>query len=294
MERMQWKGKLEFLFAGFGYTIGLGNIWRFPYRCYVNGGGAFLIPYFIATIFCTFPLLLMEMLLGQFASEGPVTIWRFCPIFEGVGWAMLFNVFITNISYIVIVMYAMFYMLVAFVNIGQPLPWQQCDSNDVDKWNTRLCRVEPFPNFDALDTESSKIDAYIHLLKTTCNVTRTATMTFLEFKDIHKYCEIGYTSPEEEYWNRFVLESHESDGVNDLGAVSGRNVLALLLVWVIVFYCCMKGVRSLSKVRKGNVNRNVFSNMISIWNNVCMFMISTMILIPSCLFRTLLYVFVEF
>ncbi|XP_064417734.1 sodium- and chloride-dependent GABA transporter 2 isoform X2 [Latimeria chalumnae] len=83
LERGQWNNKLEFVLSVTGEIIGLGNMWRFPYLCYKNGGGAFLIPYLIFLFMCGIPVFFLEIAMGQYTSQGGITCWRrICPVFE--------------------------------------------------------------------------------------------------------------------------------------------------------------------------------------------------------------------
>ncbi|ELT93481.1 hypothetical protein CAPTEDRAFT_70710, partial [Capitella teleta] len=82
--RIQWASPTEFLLTCIGYSVGLGNVWRFPYLCYKNGGGAFLIPYVIMIICIGMPLLFMEYSFGQYFGVGSLSIFKkVCPMFQG-------------------------------------------------------------------------------------------------------------------------------------------------------------------------------------------------------------------
>ncbi len=57
--RENWGSRGGFVLAAVGSAVGLGNLWRFPYEAYSNGGGAFLIPYVTAMVLVGIPLLII-------------------------------------------------------------------------------------------------------------------------------------------------------------------------------------------------------------------------------------------
>ncbi|XP_016322781.1 sodium- and chloride-dependent GABA transporter 2-like [Sinocyclocheilus anshuiensis] len=132
-DRGQWSNKLEFVLSVAGEIIGLGNVWRFPYLCYKNGGGAFFIPYLIFLFTCGIPVFFLEISLGQYTSEGGITCWRkISPLFEGIGYATQVIVALLNFYYIIVLAWGIFYLSFSF---SWNLPWASCNNT----WNTDAC-----------------------------------------------------------------------------------------------------------------------------------------------------------
>lgn len=113
----------------FSFQVGIGNVWRFPYLAYSNGGGAFLLPYVILLIFVGKPLYYMETAMGQFSRTSSLHIWRCAPIMQGVGYAMIVLSLIVAIYYNVIMAYSIIYIGASFTGITNELPWTYCGKN---------------------------------------------------------------------------------------------------------------------------------------------------------------------
>ncbi|CAG5088075.1 Similar to Slc6a18: Sodium-dependent neutral amino acid transporter B(0)AT3 (Mus musculus) [Cotesia congregata] len=92
-ERENWDSKLTFLLATVGYAVGLGNVWRFPYLAQKNGGGAFLIPYFVS------------------------------PYLGGIGISSAVVSFNVALYYNTIIAWCLFYFVQSFQS---ELPWSEC------------------------------------------------------------------------------------------------------------------------------------------------------------------------
>lgn len=111
-QRSKWGTNFGFLLAAIGSAVGLGNIWRFPYVAYENGGGAFLIPYFVALLTAGIPILMLEFALGHHKEASAPKAFRHIDAkWEWLGWwAVLFVMFGIELYYIVIIGWCVNYM----------------------------------------------------------------------------------------------------------------------------------------------------------------------------------------
>ncbi|XP_064415310.1 sodium- and chloride-dependent creatine transporter 1 [Latimeria chalumnae] len=215
-ERETWSRQMDFIMSCVGYAIGLGNVWRFPYLCYKNGGGAFLIPYILIALTGGIPIFFLEIALGQFLKAGAINVWNIAPLFKGLGYASLVLVFSLNTYYITILAWAFHYLVHSFTEV---LPWSTCNNS----WNSPNCSTR----FDHMTcVNGSAINATVG----------NGTCEQLE----------GKQSPIVEFWEKKVLKI--SGGLDEPGAMNWELVLCLLVAWAIVYFCVWKGVKYTGKI----------------------------------------------
>uniref|UniRef100_A0A8D1V6N3 Transporter n=1 Tax=Sus scrofa TaxID=9823 RepID=A0A8D1V6N3_PIG len=207
--RETWGKKIDFLLSVVGYAVDLANVWRFPYLCYKNGGGAFLIPYTLFLIIAGMPLFYMELALGQYNREGAATVWKICPLFKGVGYAVILIALYVGFYYNVIIAWSLYYLFSSFT---LHLPWTDCGH----AWNSPNCTDPKLLNSSVLGNHT-------------------------------KYSKYKFT-PAAEFYERGVLHLHESSGIQDIGLPQWQLLLCLIVVVVILFFSLWKGVKTSGKV----------------------------------------------
>ncbi|MBO8128733.1 MAG: sodium-dependent transporter [Peptococcaceae bacterium] len=113
--REQWGTRVGFILAAVGSAIGLGNIWRFPYMAYENGGGAFLIPYFFALLTAGIAIMILEFGIGhKYRGAAPATFAAINKNWEWLGWLQTLVAFCISVYYVVIIGWAISYFYMSF------------------------------------------------------------------------------------------------------------------------------------------------------------------------------------
>ncbi|CAF0862783.1 unnamed protein product [Adineta ricciae] len=212
-QREEWDRPIEFILSLIGCSVGLGNVWRYPYIAFKNGGGAFLIPYFCVYFLIGTPLYFLELSLGQFTSRGATAAFGMSRMFKGVGWAMAVNSFFVTVYYNIIIAWCLFYF---FASFRKKLQWSDCGN----WWNTNRC-----------SRADGSYNSTMHFFCLTSNRSANCSLPAL---------------PPEEYFDNYVLR--RSNSLEDMGSPHWSLTLCLLLSWILVAACIIQGIKSSGKV----------------------------------------------
>ncbi|XP_070206673.1 sodium- and chloride-dependent neutral and basic amino acid transporter B(0+)-like isoform X2 [Littorina saxatilis] len=232
-ERGNWDNKAEFVLSCIGMSVGLGNVWRFPYLAYENGGAAFLIAYLVLQLLVGKPLYLMELVMAQYSNLGPTKVWALNPLAKGVGISMCIISLVVAIYYNVIMAYTLFYF---FSSMQKTLPWTVCQ----DHWEnciTERTRAQPDPCTD-------NVTLYLNMTTPECECVANTTINDLQSFN----CTPAYKTSTELFFYKDVIEISEGVEPGNMGAPLWRLALCLLLSWIVVVLCLIKGIKSSGKV----------------------------------------------
>ncbi|XP_052819444.1 sodium- and chloride-dependent neutral and basic amino acid transporter B(0+)-like [Mya arenaria] len=233
-DRGQWGSKWEFLLSCVGLSVGLGNVWRFPYLAYQYGGAAFLIAYLILQILIGKPMYMMELVMGQYSGRGPTAVWAMNPSAKGVGISMALISLIVAIYYNVIMAYTLYYF---FASMQKTLPWTVCK----DEWLPLGC-VEKTQKQVQPCTGNSTIDLMVG--KCLCNTTDDSFNSQLAVNCTNT----TNVAVSELYFEKTVIQRAPNMYPEDVGAPMWQLSLCLLMSWIIVVICLIKGIKSSGKV----------------------------------------------
>ncbi|XP_071088294.1 sodium- and chloride-dependent glycine transporter 2-like [Haliotis cracherodii] len=221
-KRPKWSHKADYTLSMVGYCVSLVNLWRFPYLCNRNGGGAFLIPFLVCLVLCGLPLFFLEVALGQFAGKSAMHIWGFCPLMKGLGISMTLLSALTLMYYPIVLSWSVYFLV---QSCSQLLPWTSCGN----WWNTPSCVVTSAQTLYHSPTNDSNVTdgGQIRHISGVTNASLSHTAA-------------------EEFWQYNVLRI--SDGLDSVGGIQTHLALCLLSGWIIVFLCIIRGIKSAGKV----------------------------------------------
>ncbi|XP_012252429.2 sodium-dependent nutrient amino acid transporter 1-like [Athalia rosae] len=161
--RAEWGGGLEFLMSCIATSVGLGNIWRFPFTAYQNGGGAFLIPYIIILLVVGKPFYYLEAILGQFTGKSCTGVWSMSPAMKGVGYGQLITALCVVSYYASLMALTIFYLI---ASCQSELPWSYCR----EEWGANCIDSAGARNLSTLPgNATTQTSAEIYFLKVVLN-----------------------------------------------------------------------------------------------------------------------------
>ncbi|CAH1984394.1 unnamed protein product [Acanthoscelides obtectus] len=216
-QRAQWGRGTEFLMSCIAMSVGLGNIWRFPFAAKKNGGGAFLIPYLIVLIVIGRPMYYMEMSIGQFTSKGNCKMFsKLSPMFRAIGYGQVIGAFSVATYYCSIMAVTLYYLFASFTS---EFPWSTCNESWINytEKNGEVC----------IDKNTNPFDQ---------TLTKTISSS-----------ELFFSVPSKFPFFRIDVLKQKDDISDGIGIPDLKLTLFLVLAWLITFILSVRGIKSSGK-----------------------------------------------
>ncbi|XP_056144454.1 sodium-dependent neutral amino acid transporter B(0)AT2 [Lampris incognitus] len=196
-DRPAWDSKIQYVLAQVGFSVGLGNVWRFPYLCHQNGGGAFMLLYIVLLLVIGVPLFFMELAAGQSIRQGSIGVWKhISPKLAGIGYSSCMVCFYVALYYNVIIAWSLFYLGNSF---QYPLPWEQCPVDIATNNTVKECASSSPTSYfwfrKALDiTNSIDESGEFNPIMTGCLLAAWAIVALAMIKGIKSSAKVMYFS----------------------------------------------------------------------------------------------------
>lgn len=149
------------------------------------------------------------MAIGQYSSEGLLTVFKLSPLFKGLGIGMILVTVIMGVYFVMIIGWSLYYFV---LSMNSRLPWRCCDP----PWRTEHC-VSLTPQFCGLNTT--------------------------DFPAFGKNSSATFAA--DDFFHNYVLKI--SEGISEIGSVQWQLAIALFVAWLIIFLVLCRGIKSLGK-----------------------------------------------
>ncbi|PAA73531.1 hypothetical protein BOX15_Mlig005002g1 [Macrostomum lignano] len=221
-----WRGKYDFFVSCMAFTIGMGNVWRFPVLCFKYGGGAFFAPYLIMMIICGIPIYFLELILGQYFREGFYRVWKIVPISRGIGIASFIILLYLAVYYSAMGALCLYYF---FASLAPNLPWANCEHS----FNSANC------SFSVYNESWSENGTDLNGTSAVLSVTNFTAVNFIVAS--------------REYF-RFGVLGLSPDNSGEFNSINWQLWGCCLLMWLLIAVSLCRGIRNSGKTFERPIN----------------------------------------
>uniref|UniRef100_H2YV22 Transporter n=1 Tax=Ciona savignyi TaxID=51511 RepID=H2YV22_CIOSA len=263
--RETWGRSIDFLFSAVGYSVGLGNLWRFPYLCFENGGGKFSMRLILIITVSVSPVIALHSCKEYLFNSNVITRWRSLeslflkPNATGVQVVCYLYTGAFLVPYVLFTLLLGIPMMLLETSFGQYVR-----GGVMKSWDTiPIFKGIGFAQFvTSAYVSSTYMTLLVWIIKymvSSCSLNlpwstcgnHWNTENCVQFSSsvniTHNITSSAHrVSAAEEFWLFGVLGI--SSGIQNLGSLRSDLVLYMALLWVAVYLVTFKGIKWSSKV----------------------------------------------